>query len=72
MIFTDFNRKTFLYGYQNEALMTKHASLVVLPPHLYIQKADFLSTYGKMIIQKITEQQTDLIRNGLENTIKTM
>lgn len=25
-----------------------------------------------MIIQKITEQQTDMIRKGLENTIKTM
>lgn len=23
-----------------------------------------------MIIQKITEQQTDVLRNGLENTIK--
>jgi len=54
--------------------MTKHASLLVLPHHLYIQKADYLtfSTYGKMIIQKITAQQTDLIRNGLENIIKTM
>lgn len=25
-----------------------------------------------MIIQKTTEQQTDVIRNGLENTFKTM
>lgn len=36
-IFIDFNRKTFLCDYQNEALMTKH----VLLPQLYKKNAGF-------------------------------
>lgn len=60
-VFMEFNRKTFLYGYRNEVLMTKQPSSLVLPSHCYVQKAVIL-----------TEQQTDLIRNGLENTVKTM